>query len=369
MSNALSSSTTKQGTQRVFCSVDDGDIFPPALRILLNSYNPKFIQKIQIDYDATDCEKAAVAHMKDEDAGVKINLEKVTTVTEPEGKNCYKLPSTRKGAGLLGRDVGLSAGVLRVTGPNVDITKREEPNEGTKHQGVHTVHRLYMAAAFRVLLGGTNVGNNTGVAALVVSPDGQILCWGKKNSEHPMLHAETSALLAYGQTLPAGARIYSTLKPCKMCRAFIQHFSNDGDFVVYYGQDDPTMAALGSGKDSKYVFLSNPVKGVRPESPIWAKNDAEDKKRPDELRDTVAGQLSTQYSGRHHTDKSLGIIDFIKGGKANANLTKAANYLQIKQRKYADQKLEAIHNQNVKKCLAHITSVLQQLNLPLPVTL
>ena len=175
--------------------------------------------------------------------------------------------------------------VSRATGPNVDITKREAPTEETKHQGVHTVHRLYMAAAFRLLLGGTNTDQNTGVAAFVVSPTGQILCWGKENSEHRMLHAETSALLAYGAKLPQGARIYSTLMPCKMCRELIQHFSTAGDFVAYYGQPDFTQAAAGPMDRSKFVFLSN--SGT--EKPIWADTD---KHRPAELRNTVSGRTA-----------------------------------------------------------------------------
>ena len=35
-------------------------------------------------------------------------------------------------------------------GPNVDVT-RENPSGPNAHDGFHTIHRLYMAAAFRIL--------------------------------------------------------------------------------------------------------------------------------------------------------------------------------------------------------------------------
>jgi tRNA(Arg) A34 adenosine deaminase TadA len=347
----------------IFCSADDDNIVPPVLRILLNVYSPKTIQKIEHDYDTISCERAAVTMIKDEEAG-KIKLQLKSPVPKPA--NCFDLHSNRKGANLLAKGLSLDADKLQVTGPNVDITNRQAPNEGVKHQGVHTVHRLYMAAAFRVLLGGGNkVGGNTGVAALVVSPSGQILCWGKKNSAHPVLHAEASALLAYGEKLPKGVRIYSTLKPCKMCRAFIQHFSSGDDFVVYFGQNDPTLAAMGPMDASKFVLLSNSA-ADKPEKPIWADSD---KSRPSELRDTVAGKLNTQYGSLHDKEKELGIINFIKGGKANLQLSKAANYLQVKQLKYTNERLATTYNENVKKCLGHITEVLKELGLPVPVKL
>jgi tRNA(Arg) A34 adenosine deaminase TadA len=344
-------------TGKVFCSAEDADLFTPTLRILLNTRDPKIIGSISQDYAVLACETQAVTMMNDEDSGVKIKLQKKEPVTKGE---CFVVPSAKKGAGLLGRGATLNAGTMQVPGPNVDITKREAPTAETKHQGVHTVHRLYMAAAFRLLLGGTNADQNTGVAALVVSPTGKILCWGKKNSEHRMLHAEASALLAYGAKLPQGARIYSTLMPCKMCRALIQHFSTAGDFVAYYGQLDMTQAAAGPMDRSKFVLLSN----NSTEKPIWADTD---KGRTAELRTTVSGKLHQAYTTAHDSDRGLGIINFIKGGKADAHLKMAANYLAVKQKKYTDEKLASTYNQNVEGCLKHITNVLTQLNLPVPV--
>jgi tRNA(Arg) A34 adenosine deaminase TadA len=347
---------------KVFCSVgDDADLFTPTLRILLNTFDPKGIGAIDQNYPVLACETQAVTMMNDEDSGVKIKLEKKDSVAKPD--KCFALPSDKKGAGLLGRGVNLNAGLIRVSGPNVDITKRDAPTQETNHQGVHTVHRLYMAAAYRLLLGGTDVDQNTGVAAFVVSPSGQILCWGKKNSDHRMLHAETSALIAYGARLPKGARIYSTLMPCKMCRALIEHFSTEGDFLAYYGQLDMTKAASGPIDRNKFLLLSNSSK-EKPEKPIWADTD---KKRPAELRTTISGKLHEEYTKAHEKDTSLGIINFVKGGKVDAHLKAGANYLEVKRKKYSDEKLASTYNHNVEQCLKHITDVLKQLNLPVPV--
>ena len=347
---------------KAYCSVeDDADLFTPTLRILLNTFDPKIISSIDQNYPVLACETQAVTMMNDEDSGVKIKLTKKDLVAKPD--RCFELPSDKNGAGLLGRGVNLNAGPIRVSGPNVDITKREAPSQETKHQGVHTVHRLYMAAAFRLLLGGADVDQNTGVAAFVVSPSGQILCWGKKNSAHRMLHAETSALIAYGARLPKGARIYSTLMPCKMCRAFIEHFSTEGDFVAYYGQLDMTKATAGPIDKNKFLLLSNPSK-EKPEKPIWADTD---KKTSPELRTTIAGKLHQEYTKAHEKESDLGIINFVKGGKVDANLKTAANYLEVKRKKYSNDKLASTYNHNVEQCLKHITEVLKQLNLPVPV--
>ena len=73
------------------------------------------------------------------------------------------------------------------------------------------------------------------------------------------------------------------------------------------------------------------------------------------------------YTNAHQKDRGLGIINFVKGGKADAHLKMAANYLEVKRKKYSDEKLASTYNQNVEGCLKHITNVLTQLNLPVPV--
>ena len=65
--------------------------------------------------------------IKDEEAG-KIKLQLKSPVTKPA--KCFDLHSNRKGANLLAKGLSLDADKLQVTGPNVDITNRQAPNEG-----------------------------------------------------------------------------------------------------------------------------------------------------------------------------------------------------------------------------------------------
>ena len=341
-----------------YCKTEDGDLIPPGMRLLLNSFAPKQIRRIESDYRATAWESAALGLLKDEDAGTKISFENILAVQKG---SAFHLEA-ETGHALMPHDVWILAGELNIGTPNVDITQRIPPADlSAPHTGVHNVHRLYLSAAFRLLFG-ESLGKNTGVGALIVSPLGEILAWGKKNSDHPLLHAETSALLMYGQKLPRGARIYSTLKPCKMCRAAIEHFSTDDDFLAYYGQNDPTNAATG-GDATKYVLMASATSVG--ERPIWADN----KKGTDILqRTSVTRNLNNNFLSARDKKWNLGIIDFIKdGGKQNQTMLRtAADYLEVKQRKYSDPKLSDLHNKNVEKCLDHIAQVMTQLRIPLP---
>ncbi|KXU82233.1 hypothetical protein CI15_32230 [Paraburkholderia monticola] len=344
---------------KAYCATEDDDLIPPGMRLLLNSFAPRQIKAIESDYDATAWETAALGLLTNEDAGTKISFKKNAPV---EQGTVFHL-KVKEGHGLMPGHVELRAGALNMGSPNVDITQRIPPAElSAPHTGVHNVHRLYLSAAFRLLFG-ESLGNNTGVGALIVSPLGEILAWGKKSSAHPLLHAETSALLMYGENLPRGARIYSTLKPCKMCRAAIEHFSTDDDFLSYYGQDDPTNAATG-GDVTKYVLMASATSVG--ERPIWADN----KKGTDiRLRTSVTQNLNNNFRSERDRQWNLGIIDFIKDGGKKKNQTMlrtAADYLEVKQRKYSDPKLSDLHNKNVEKCLDHIAQVMTQLGIPLP---
>lgn len=54
-----------------------------------------------------------------------------------------------------------------------------------------------------------------------------------------------------------------------------------------------------------------------------------------------------------------------KGGKQDASSKEVAGYLEIKSKKYNNPKLSDLHDESVKKCLAHITEVVKQLGIPL----
>lgn len=114
--------------------------------------------------------------------------------------------------------------------------KDSEGNYATA--GTHTVHRLYLAAAFLLLRKKHQGNNKDGVVALVVDKTGNIVSWGMKNPDVSCWHGETSALMALGGVAPAGGCVFSTLKPCKMCAGLIVD-SGASQVKAYYGQDDP----------------------------------------------------------------------------------------------------------------------------------
>lgn len=347
--------------RNVYCLTAESDLIPAGIRLLLNDIAPKQLRYIQSVQDATAWERAALTLLADEDRDMKVSFVKVQSLSVGDAIN---LSAAKAGQDLLRGENKFLAGRVHLEGPDVDISQRIAPALlDAPHTGVHNVHRLYLSAAFRLLMNSSNVvqGGNTGVGALIVSPRGQILAWGKKNGAHPLLHAEMSALLMYGGRLPKGARIYSTLKPCKMCRAAIEHFSTDSTFLSYYGQDDATKAAAGPVDSTKFVYMSH--RTSEGERPIWA-----DSLRGAELhrRTSAAQKLHNTYTSARDRNSSLGIIDFLRGGKQDAHLRTAAGYLEIKRNKYANPSPSSALNENVEKCLTHIAEVMKLLGIPLP---
>ena len=86
---------------------------------------------------------------------------------------------------------------------------------------------------------------NRPVAAVLVSPDGKLLEWAvNTNAVNKTLHAELNLVQSYYRKsqskLPRGSRLYTTLKPCKMCAGMIHDAAEDmRSFEVIYAEDDP----------------------------------------------------------------------------------------------------------------------------------
>ncbi len=82
------------------------------------------------------------------------------------------------------------------------------------------------------------------IAAVLVSESGELLAWGlNSNSRNKSLHAEVNMVQSHyqrtGRSLPRGARIYSTLKPCRMCAGMIWHCAEDvTQLKIYYNEFD-----------------------------------------------------------------------------------------------------------------------------------
>ena len=190
----------------------------------------------------------------------------------------------------------VSVNLLRDAAP-LDLTR----DDGDADTGYQKVHRVYMLAAFSLLKahGESDAADGKFVAALLVARDGRILAWGlNTNKRNPTHHAEVNMLQAYhaghgGQAyagLPPGARIYTTLKCCKMCAAMIRHCAGEpANLRVYYGvpdpgQDDNTSALQGPAPiERRLITTPGGIAGVEF---VWSKR-----------RHAADGQ-GTDYSAR-----------------------------------------------------------------------
>lgn len=123
------------------------------------------------------------------------------------------------------------------------------------------VHRLYMMAAFSLIVKGTQAQNSNdfgSVAAILADASGEILAWSRNTrGVNSTRHAEVNLIQSLFANAPNNyktklnrAVLYTTLKPCKMCAAMID-FAGKGKIEVYYGQDD-------KGDDAKQTALDKP---------------------------------------------------------------------------------------------------------------
>ena len=83
------------------------------------------------------------------------------------------------------------------------------------------------------------------IAALLVDPAAGLLAWAANTgSLNVTSHAEVNLVerwLARGRRpLPRGSRLYSTLKPCKMCAGLVWDTAEEPrGLLVFYAEDDP----------------------------------------------------------------------------------------------------------------------------------
>jgi tRNA(Arg) A34 adenosine deaminase TadA len=91
--------------------------------------------------------------------------------------------------------------------------------------------------------------HNRPIAVLITNADGHVLISSvNSNYKNKTLHAEVRAGQEYfhktGQPLPVGAKIYVSLKPCRMCAAMLAKMSESPESLqVYFSQDDPGIRA------------------------------------------------------------------------------------------------------------------------------
>jgi tRNA(Arg) A34 adenosine deaminase TadA len=104
---------------------------------------------------------------------------------------------------------------------------------------------------------GRDARSDKPVAALLVDGDGTLLGWATNTgARNPTSHAEVNLveqwLAQARRPLPRGCRVYSTLKPCKMCAGLLWDSAADAfEQTVFYGDDDPGRYARETVLDAR----------------------------------------------------------------------------------------------------------------------
>jgi tRNA(Arg) A34 adenosine deaminase TadA len=90
-----------------------------------------------------------------------------------------------------------------------------------------------------------SAAENSPVSALLLSAENELLAWGlNTNARNRTFHAEINLVQSFYRKfktkIPEGAKIITTLKPCKMCAAMIWSFSEKIETLkVLFAEDDP----------------------------------------------------------------------------------------------------------------------------------
>jgi tRNA(Arg) A34 adenosine deaminase TadA len=192
-----------------------------------------------------------------EDFGV-IN---VVAVSErfPEGRWAMYSPLADFRVSPIGPDPGVAVG---------SAAPEQEP-----------VESLYMLATYSLVAGRIAALKSEGkgnIGAILVSRLGKLLGWGLKDqTRNSTDHAEVNCLQSYWWwnhlPVPDGARLYTTLKPCRMCAGMIKHFGRDQVKVIYGQEDygpDAEKTVLKTGRDAWLLGsggISSPIQLEVPE--------------------------------------------------------------------------------------------------------
>jgi tRNA(Arg) A34 adenosine deaminase TadA len=229
--------------------------------------------------------------------------------------------------------------------PGLDLTSEQRV---AKHQGYHTVHRIYMMVACALitrrftqgheLLPGQNIG------AILVSKQGEILAWGvNTNQTNQTYHAEVNMIQSYAARLGAGftglpvdCRIYTTLKPCRMCAGMIMQTAADpGRFKVFFEQSDPSTYATGTALDGNLarqscIFSGNDVRDI-----VGVETDAS---RTRNSAPAMSSQLTDEYrrtrESRRVTSDEKRITAFLGEQFATTLFSAATQTLKGKMKKH-----------------------------------
>jgi tRNA(Arg) A34 adenosine deaminase TadA len=279
--------------------------------------------------------------------------------------------------------------------PNVDVTKDLRTDD---HTGFHTIHRIYMMAAYALVssrkFGATNVAGGKNIGVLLVSPDGKIIgCGVNTNKDNGTFHAEVNCLQSFYKYnkngfagFPPNSRLYSTLEPCEMCAGMIWESAADpAKFLVYYGMVDPAQLA-GSTKlsnEGRERLLSHwqevsyhTDKKSQVVRPLTGSADEKKREGPKAIKVYVREEASgpnayqlihADYAAHLEGEKgksTLSAADFMTGTRADQSIPKGIMQVNAsllrKHAKYTANPDKKTLNPNVTKVVEHVHKFLNQ---------
>ncbi len=292
------------------------------------------------------------------------------------------------------RDNDLSSfEVPELESPGVDITSEARMAD---HTGMHTVHRIYMMAAYALMSSrhsgdGLAFAKGKNIGVLLVDATGKIIgCGVNTNTSNGTFHAEVNCLQSFYRYhkngyagFPANSRLYSTLQPCEMCAGMIWESAADPTkFFVYYGMVDPNQLAQGTKlNEQKKERLLSQWQEVSYRSdrksqvvrPLVGSDKEKDRLGPKAIKvyeETVgpnAYKLTyTDYASYLEAEKATSTqsaADFMTGTKKDKtipdSMKKVNQSLMRKITKYTTPDAKNL-NPNVKKVVLHVQKFLQQ---------
>lgn len=294
---------------------------------------------------------------------VQESIVKIVEQTSCDTKAINEFREVRIGSKMLGA-LESAYKLPKLPAPGVDMTRENKSSTDAsginQHDGFHTIHRLYMAAAF-ALLNKTYTGGRSAVLALIVSKDGEIISWGRKDPDQSTLHGEVIAIERYGKRLPKDCRIYSTLKPCKMCSALVWHMSG-GDCKVFHGQHDPGQAAHNTAlyyyDMGRKLGGSDAVKGIT----VWNKSTAKGGvQQLTKVPGTHLGQRLDEGFAQQSRQYDNSVINWLASENYAGNqMKKADTFLERKIKKYETFAQDSTGlNPNVQKAVDYLGKFLK----------
>ena len=225
-----------------------------------------------------------------------------------------------------------------------------------------------MMAAY-ALLAAPTIARSYNVAAILVSPRGEILSYGVNLSYVNFTrHAEVNALqgcLRNGRAIPAQSTLYTTLQPCQICAGMIEVSMHQGR--VIYSVGDTHYNGQSGHMHYHTVTPMHELTTIGKPLTTWTTGRAYDKITGQKEHVSLGNALNQHHQSiESPQQKRYSIIQYLNNeGRPASGLGSGA--LIRKKEKYDFGRVELFRSLNsyVDQALLEVTSFLEALAIPL----